>query len=64
MFVSAYSGEGVSTEAMRGYAAAVLTTLEEVVPDDLAYVRAQLSEDYDPLFDASLAPSTSDSSLP
>jgi uncharacterized protein (DUF2267 family) len=43
-------GEGVSTDEMRGYAAAVLTTLEEAVPDDLAYVRAQLSEDYDPLF--------------
>ena len=43
-------GEGVSTDEMRGYAAAVLTTLEEAAPDDLAYVRAQLSEDYDPLF--------------
>ena len=30
--------------------AAVLTTLEEAAPDDLAYVRAQLSSDYDPLF--------------
>ena len=35
---------------MHDYAAAVLTTLEEVAPDDLAYVRAQLSDDYDPLF--------------
>jgi RND superfamily putative drug exporter len=43
-------GEGVSTDEMRGYASAVLTTLEEVAPDDLAYVRAQLSDDYDPLF--------------
>ena len=32
------------------YAAAVLTTLEEAAPDDLAYVRAQLSSDYDALF--------------
>jgi uncharacterized protein (DUF2267 family) len=44
-------GEGVSTEQMRGYASAVLSTLEEAAPDDLAYVRAQLSDDYDPLFD-------------
>ncbi len=44
-------GEGVSRDEMRGYASAVLTTLEEVAPDDLAYVRAQLSDDYDPLFD-------------
>jgi uncharacterized protein (DUF2267 family) len=43
-------GEGVSTDAMRGYATAVLTTLEEAAPDDLAYVRAQLSGDYDSLF--------------
>ena len=32
---------------MRDYASIVLTTLEEAAPDDLAYVRAQLSEDYD-----------------
>ncbi len=57
-------GDGVSTEEMRDYASAVLTTLEEAVPDDLAYVRAQLSDDYDPLFEANRAPSTSDSSLP
>jgi RND superfamily putative drug exporter len=43
-------GEGVSTDEMRGYATAVLTTLEEAAPDDLAYVRAQLSDDYDALF--------------
>jgi RND superfamily putative drug exporter len=43
-------GEGVSTDEMRGYATAVLTTLGEAAPDDLAYVRAQLSDDYDPLF--------------
>ena len=42
---------------MHDYAAAVLTTLEEVAPDDLAYVRAQLSDDYDPLF----TPRTDDS---
>ena len=35
---------------MRDYATAVLTTLEEAAPDDLAYVRAQLSDDYDSLF--------------
>ena len=48
--VARAGGEGVSTEAMRGYASAVLTTLGEAAPDDLAYVRAQLSDDYDPLF--------------
>jgi hypothetical protein len=57
-------GEGVSEAEMRGYATAVLTTLGEASPDDLAYIRAQLSDDYDALFDASAAPSTSDSSLP
>ena len=62
--VARAGGEGVSTDEMRVYASAVLTTLGEAAPDDLAYVRAQLSDDYDPLFDASLAPSTSDSSLP
>lgn len=49
--VARAGGEGVSTEAMRGYATAVLTTLGEAAPDDLAYVRAQLTDDYDPLFD-------------
>jgi RND superfamily putative drug exporter len=44
-------GDTVSDEQMRDYATAVLTTLEEEAPDDLAYVRAQLSEDYDELFD-------------
>jgi RND superfamily putative drug exporter len=48
--ISRAGGEGVSTDEMRGYASAVLTTLEEAAPDDLAYVRAQLSDDYDPLF--------------
>jgi putative drug exporter of the RND superfamily len=43
-------GDGVSDADMRAYATAVLTTLEEASPDDLAYVRAQLSEDYDALF--------------
>jgi uncharacterized protein (DUF2267 family) len=43
-------GEGVSQDEMRAYAGAVLTTLEEATPDHLAYVRAQLSDDYDPLF--------------
>ena len=43
-------GDGVSEEEMRDYASAVLTTLEEAAPDDLAYVRAQLSDDYDSLF--------------
>ena len=46
----AAGGEGVSQEEMAGFAAAVLTTLEEAAPDDLAYVRTQLSADYDPLF--------------
>ena len=46
----ARAGGRVSTEEMRGYASIVLTTLEEAAPDDLAYVRAQLSEDYDELF--------------
>jgi RND superfamily putative drug exporter len=44
-------GDTVSNEQMRDYATAVLTTLEAEAPDDLAYVRAQLSEDYDELFD-------------
>ncbi|WP_051324192.1 MMPL family transporter [Candidatus Solirubrobacter pratensis] len=43
-------GDGVTEAEMAGYAGAVLSTLGEAVPDDLAYVRAQLSEDYDPLF--------------
>ncbi len=45
-------GRAVSDDAMRDYVAAVLRTLAEASPDDLAYVRAQLSEDYDPLFGA------------
>src|SRR5262249_29382317 len=49
-------GDALSNEQMRDYAAAVLTTLEEEAPDDLAYVRAQLSEDYDALFDGRGSP--------
>jgi RND superfamily putative drug exporter len=44
------SGGDVPEGAMRDYAAAVLATLQEAAPDDLAYVRAQLSDDYDELF--------------
>ena len=43
-------GKDVGEDEMRAYAGAVLTTLQEAAPDDLAYVRAQLSDDYDPLF--------------
>ncbi len=43
-------GDDVSEAEMADYAAAVMTTLEEAAPDDLAYVRAQLSDDYDTLF--------------
>ena len=46
----ASGGTGVSQREMAEFAAAVLTTLEEATPDDLAYVRTQLSADYDPLF--------------
>ena len=47
---AAAGGEGVSQEEMAELTGAVLTTLEEAAPDDLAYVRTQLSSDYDPLF--------------
>lgn len=47
---AASGGEAVSQDEMAEFAAAVLTTLEEAAPDDLAYVRTQLSADYDPLF--------------
>src|SRR5262249_58127073 len=43
-------GDDVSADEMAGFASAVLVTLEEAAPDDLAYVRTQLSADYDPLF--------------
>ena len=47
---SARAAATSATAEMREYASAVLRTLAEASPDDLAYVRAQLSEDYDPLF--------------
>jgi RND superfamily putative drug exporter len=43
-------GSDMPKREMRDYAAAVLATLQEATPDNLAYVRAQLSEDYDTLF--------------
>jgi RND superfamily putative drug exporter len=42
--------EGVPADEARRHAGAVLTTLEERSADRLAYVRAQLSDDYDPFF--------------
>ncbi len=51
----ASGGGDVSDDEMTDYATAVLTTLEEAAPDDLAYVRTQLSEDYDPLFNGGSA---------
>jgi len=42
--------EGVPDATARAHARAVLTTLEDATTDRLAYVRAQLSEDYEPLF--------------
>ena len=47
---TASGGEDVSQEEMAEFTAAVLATLEEAAPDDLAYVRTQLSADYDELF--------------
>jgi putative drug exporter of the RND superfamily len=46
---------------VREHASAVLATLEEAVPGDLDYVRVQLSEDYDELWDASNASASSKS---
>ena len=43
-------GSDMPRREMRDYAAAVLATLQEAAPDNLAYVRAQLSDDYDTLF--------------
>ena len=43
-------GSDMPRREMRDYVAAVLATLQEATPDNLAYVRAQLSEDYDTLF--------------
>jgi uncharacterized protein (DUF2267 family) len=42
--------EGVSVDEAREHARAVLATLEDTSPDRLAYVRAQLSPDYEELF--------------
>jgi RND superfamily putative drug exporter len=42
--------EGVSDTTARAHARAVLTTLEDNATDRLAYVRAQLSDDYDAFF--------------
>jgi putative drug exporter of the RND superfamily len=44
--------EGVGQGEAAAHARAVLLTLEETMAGDLDYVRAQLSEDYAPLFDA------------
>jgi uncharacterized protein (DUF2267 family) len=43
--------EGVPEDEARRHARAVLTTLEASSPDGLDYVRGQLSDDYDVLFD-------------
>ena len=43
--------EGVSDAQARAHARAVLATLAATTSDRLAYVRAQLSDDYAPLFD-------------
>jgi hypothetical protein len=42
--------EGVSDTTARAHARAVLTTLEDNTADHLAYVRAQLSDDYGAFF--------------
>jgi RND superfamily putative drug exporter len=42
--------EGVPDDVARDHARAVLSTLEDTTLDGLAYVRAQLSEDYESLF--------------
>jgi uncharacterized protein (DUF2267 family) len=41
---------GVPRVEAREHARAVLTTLEDTTPDSLAYVRAELSPDYEDLF--------------
>jgi RND superfamily putative drug exporter len=51
-------GRDLSEAEMNGYVAAVMATLRESVPDDLAYARAQLSDDYDTLFADSRVSST------
>jgi putative drug exporter of the RND superfamily len=48
--------EGVPDHVARAHARAVLTTLEDTTVDRLAYVRAQLSDDYDDLFRAARDP--------
>jgi uncharacterized protein (DUF2267 family) len=42
--------EGVPNAEAREHARAVLTTLEDTTADRLAYVRAQLTSDYQELF--------------
>jgi uncharacterized protein (DUF2267 family) len=42
--------EGVRSDEAREHARAVLATLEDMSTDRLAYVRAQLSPDYEDLF--------------
>jgi uncharacterized protein (DUF2267 family) len=44
--------EGVSDDTARAHARAVMTTLEDNAQDRLAYVRAQLSDDYGAFFNA------------
>jgi len=60
--------EGVPDDVAREHARAVLTTLEDATVDRLAYVRAQLSEDYEPLFhdgaDGAVATPATDRSAP
>ncbi|MEA2247744.1 MAG: putative drug exporter of the superfamily [Solirubrobacteraceae bacterium] len=43
--------EGVSPEEARRHARAVMTTLEDSTTDHLAYIRAQLSPDFEELFE-------------
>jgi RND superfamily putative drug exporter len=49
--------EGVPEPEARIHARAVLTALEDTSADDLAYLRGQLSDDYEDLFAAAAAPS-------
>ena len=43
--------EGVDDDAAAAHARAVIATLDEAIAGDLGYVRAQLSDDYAPLFE-------------
>jgi uncharacterized protein (DUF2267 family) len=43
--------EGVDDREAAAHARAVLATLNEAIAGDLDYVRAQLSDDYAPLFE-------------